>query len=88
MELKRGQVVRSKAGRDQGSFTAVLGAEPQWAVLADGKGRPLERPKRKNIRHISPTLTVLPEEALATNRKLRAALREAGGQRENIPAEV
>ena len=66
MELKRGQVVRSKAG----------------------KGRPLERPKRKNIRHISPTLTVLPEEALATNRKLRAALREAGGQRENIPAEV
>ena len=93
MELKRGQVVRSKAGRDQGSFMAVLGAEPQWAepqwaVLADGKGRPLERPKRKNIRHISPTLTVLPEEALATNRKLRAALREAGGQRENIPAEV
>ena len=79
MELKRGQVVRSKAGRDQGSF---------MAVLADGKGRPLERPKRKNIRHISPTLTVLPEEALATNRKLRAALREAGGQRENIPAEV
>ena len=55
MELKRGQVVRSKAGRDQGSFMAVLGAEPQWAVLADGKGRPLERPKRKNIRHISPT---------------------------------
>ncbi len=88
MELKRGQVVRSKAGRDQGSFMAVLGAEPQWAVLADGKGRPLERPKRKKLMHLSPTLTVLSEEALATNRKLRAALREAGGQRENIPAEV
>ncbi len=88
MELKRGQVVRSKAGRDQGSLLAVLSTEPPWAVLADGKGRPLERPKRKKLMHLSPTLTVLSEEALATNRKLRPALREAGGQRENIPAEV
>ena len=44
--------------------------------------------KSKKLMHLSPTLTVLSEEALATNRKLRAALREAGGQRENIPAEV
>lgn len=85
MELKRGQVVRSKAGRDQGSFLAVLSADPPWAVVADGKQRPLERPKRKKLMHLSPTLRVLPEEALATNRKLRAALREAGGQRENKP---
>lgn len=85
MELKRGQVVRSKAGRDQGSLLAVLEAEAPWAVLADGKARPLERPKRKKQTHLSPTLRVLPEEALATNRKLRAALREAGGQTDNIP---
>lgn len=85
MELKRGQVVRSRAGRDQGSFLAVLSVEPPWAVLADGKKRPLERPKRKKLMHLAPTLRVLPEEALATNRKLRAALREAGGQPENKP---
>lgn len=85
MELRRGQVVRSRAGRDKGGYLAVLEAGGTWAVLADGRGRPLERPKRKKLRHLSATLKVLPEGALATNRKLRAALREAGGQGDNIP---
>ncbi len=85
MELKRGQVVISRAGRDKDSYLAVLELESPWAVLADGKKRPIERPKRKKLMHLSPTLRVLSEEALATNRKLRAALREAGGQRENTP---
>lgn len=88
MELKRGQVVKSKAGRDRGGYLAVLEADPCWAVVADGKRRPIERPKRKKLIHLSPTLRVLPKEALTTNRKLRAALREAGGQRDNRPAEV
>lgn len=74
MEWKRGQVVRSKAGRDQGSFLAVVAAEPPFALVCDGKQRPLERPKRKNLLHLAPTGTVLPEECLATDRKLRAAL--------------
>lgn len=85
MELKRGQVVKSRAGRDKDSYMAVLELDPPWVVLADGKKRPVERPKRKKLMHISPTLRVLSEEALATNRKLRAALRKAGGQGENTP---
>ena len=75
MELKRGQVVRSLAGRDQGRFMAVVeaggGAVWGWA----GKDRPVSRPKRKNPRHLAPTWFMLPQEALATDRKLRAALR-------------
>lgn len=82
MELKRGQVVRALAGRDKGGFFVVLGLEPPWAELADGKRRPLERPKRKKPMHLAPTGTVLPEEALATNRKLRAALRGFRGDAE------
>ena len=74
MEWKRGQVVRSKAGRDKDSFLAVVAIEPPCALVCDGKQRPLERPKRKNLLHLAPTGTVLPEECLATNRKLRAAL--------------
>ena len=74
MELRRGQVVRSKAGRDKGSFLAVLALEPPYAVLGAGKKRPLERPKRKKLAHLAPTGALLPEEALTTNRKLRAAL--------------
>ena len=51
MEWKRGQVVRSLAGHDQGSFLTVLEAAPPYAVVADGKRRPLERPKRKKRKH-------------------------------------
>lgn len=74
MELKRGQVVRSKAGRDQGGFLAVLEPGPGWVLVCDGKERPLERPKRKNRRHLAPTDMRVPEECLGSNRKLRAAL--------------
>ena len=75
MEWKRGQVARSLAGNDKGSFFTVLEAAPPSGVVADGKRRPLERPKRKKLFHLAPTGTVLPEEALKTNRSIRSALR-------------
>ena len=87
MEWRRGQVARSLAGHDKGTFLAVLEVAPPrgarefaclvapYAVVADGKARPLERPKRKKLFHLAPTGTALPEEALETNRKLRNALR-------------
>lgn len=75
MEWKRGQVVRSLAGHDKGSFLAVLECAPPYAVVCDGKRRPLERPKRKKLFHLAATGTVLPEEALKTNRQIRSALR-------------
>lgn len=76
MEWKRGQVVRSLAGRDKGGFLAVLDVAPPFAVVADGKRRPVERPKRKKFFHLAPTKAVLPEEALKTNRAIRGALGE------------
>lgn len=75
MEVKRGQVVRSIAGHDKGGFLTVLEVSPPCALVSDGKRRPLERPKWKKLFHLAPTASVLPEEALETNRKIRAALR-------------
>lgn len=75
MEVKRGQVVRSKAGHDKGDFQAVLRVEGPTAMVCDGKRRPLERPKRKKLIHLAATATVLGEDALRTNRQIRAALR-------------
>lgn len=75
MEPRRGQVARSLAGHDKGSFLTVLEAAPPYALVCDGKRRPLERPKRKKLFHLAFTGTVLPEEALKTNRQIRAALR-------------
>lgn len=73
--MERGTVVRSLAGRDAGRWLAVLGSDGGWLVLADGKDRPVGRPKRKNRRHVAPTGRRLEETALQSNRALRAALR-------------
>ncbi len=73
--LRRGQVVLSLAGRDKDRLMAVLGEAPDGGVLvADGKERPLQRPKRKNPRHLRPIGVPVGEHSMATNRELRRAL--------------
>lgn len=79
MEIAKGCVVKSVAGHDGGRFYVVLSLADGFAVIADGKERKLERPKRKNLRHLRPTNTVLDVETLTTNNKLRRALREFNG---------
>ena len=74
-EYVKGLVVRSRAGHDKGDFLAVLEVQDGWALTVDGKRRPLERPKRKKQIHLAVTDTVLGEEQMETNRKLRNALR-------------
>ncbi|NMP37804.1 MAG: hypothetical protein GX051_06720 [Clostridiales bacterium] len=76
MELKIGSVVRSKAGRDKGSFLVVVSLCEQngYVNVCDGKERPLERPKRKNACHLAVTNTVLPPEDTAANHRLKKAL--------------
>ena len=80
MELRKGSVVRSKAGRDKDKLMAVIGTDGKALLLCDGKERRLEKPKRKNPLHIAPTKTVLDDSAMATNRSLRRALADTDGQ--------
>lgn len=49
-------VVLSAAGRDQGKLFYVIGVEQEYVLLADGKGRSLEKPKRKKRKHIEKVL--------------------------------
>ena len=58
MEFQVGDVVCSKAGRDEGTFLVVVGIEGGYPLLCDGKQRPLERPKRKNPLHLAWTNTI------------------------------
>ncbi len=84
MEFQVGDIVRSKAGRDEGAFLAVVGIEDGYPLLCDGKHRPLERPKRKNPLHLAGTNRRLDMQSMETNRVLRRALRtlaEAGAVR-------
>ena len=76
MELKIGAVVQSVRGHDEGFF-AVIRAEGKFAYLANGKQRPLEKPKKKNVRHLRDTGLRLDLSGIRTDRGLRAALRTA-----------
>ena len=52
MEIARSDIVRSDAGRDKGKLFAVLAVEGEYLLLADGKSRRVESPKRKKRRHV------------------------------------
>ena len=48
-----GTVVRSKAGRDKGRFFMVLSLQgEEFAFVADGDLRKVEKPKLKRIKHL------------------------------------
>ena len=49
-------VVVSTAGRDQGKLFYVIGTDPVYLVLANGKDRTLDKPKRKKRKHVRKVL--------------------------------
>ena len=81
MKRQLGSVVKAQAGRDSGGFFAVVGLEEEYCFIADGKSRKLERPKRKNIKHLSFTNSVIDLSEI-TDKKLRTALKHFSGDEE------
>ena len=55
-DLNIADVVMSTAGRDQGKLFYVIGTDPVYLTLANGKDRTLEKPKRKKRKHIQKVL--------------------------------
>ena len=49
-------VVVSTAGRDLGELFYVIGEEPLYLLLANGKDRSLDKPKRKKRKHVEKVL--------------------------------
>jgi hypothetical protein len=68
-----GTVVCCKAGRETGRYFLVTACEGAELLLADGKRRPLSKPKRKNPLHVQKTRQTIPLEGL-TDKALRALL--------------
>ncbi len=75
MEIKIGSIVRACAGRDKDSYFVAVDLHDGFVKIADGRKRKLEKPKVKNIKHISPTHMAADVGEL-TNRKLRKLLNE------------
>ena len=71
-------VVVSTAGRDQGQWFYVIAQDQTYLYLADGKGRSLEKPKRKKRRHVQKVLrseTRVAGKLLAGDKVLNGELR-------------
>ena len=74
MDFVKGQLVRSKAGRDKTRTLAVLEVEGEMLLLADGNLRKVGDPKSKKAKHVAPTTTVLANELLKSDQQLSDAI--------------
>ena len=73
-----GQIVRSLAGCDKGKLMVIVGVDENGLLLlANGRDRKLEAPKKKKEKHAAPVEKAgrLPAEQMLTNRGIRQALR-------------
>ena len=53
MDIVKSNIVKSTAGRDEGDLFFVLDTQEEFLLLADGKRRRVESPKRKKRKHVS-----------------------------------
>ena len=52
MDISKSDIVVSLAGRDKGQYFIVTDCDELYVYLVDGKGRKLEKPKRKKRKHV------------------------------------
>ena len=81
MDIAKSDIVKAIAGRDAGSYFFVLATEGDFLLLADGKKRRLENPKRKRRKHVelagesgSPAAEKIRSNEKVTNSELRRAI--------------
>lgn len=74
VEFKVGGLVKSLAGHDKGELYIITGREGEYVLLSDGKRRPLEKPKRKNIKHLQ-AIHQEAGESIMTNEEIKHFIR-------------
>ena len=55
-DINISDVVMTTAGRDAGQWFYVINADPVFLLLANGKDRTLDKPKRKKRKHVQKVL--------------------------------
>ena len=55
-DINISDVVVTTAGRDTGNWFYVINEDPVYLLLANGKDRTLEKPKRKKRKHVAKVL--------------------------------
>ncbi len=55
-DIRISDVVASTAGHDAGQWFYCVAIDGTYVMLVNGKDHPLEKPKRKNIKHVCKVL--------------------------------
>ena len=77
--IRISDVVVSTAGRDRDQLFYVIGTEGVYTLLANGRDRTLEKPKRKKFKHVNKVLcaeTRVTAKILAGDKVLNSELRK------------
>ena len=87
MDIVKANIVTSTAGRDKGEVFFVLATEGDFLLLADGRRRRVENPKRKRRKHVElvqegsgPAADKIRSSEKITNSELRKAIAAYSGK--------
>ena len=80
MEFCKGAVVKATAGREKNKFYIIIDFfDSNHALIADGRTRRVEKPKKKKLKHLKYQQSPSDTPAL-TNREIRKQLGDPTGQ--------
>ena len=68
MKISESDIVVSVNGRDSGKMFFVIGVDEEYVLLADGKRRRVDKPKRKKTKHVQ----LVPTSGGRTAEKIRS----------------
>ena len=93
MEIMRAHLIEATAGREKGKLLYVMETDGEYLLLADGKSRRVEAPKRKKRKHVrfvaahsDRVADKIRENERVTNSELRKAI-ASHGEAENSDQE-
>ena len=70
--LRKGQIVRSLAGRDKGQILIVVDRfDDSHVLVVDGKRRLLDKPKKKKEKHLQDYKTIIDEKEMVNDCRIR-----------------
>ena len=81
-QLKKGMYARSLAGHDKGKLYIIIETDTQYVYLSDGKLRPLEKLKKKQLKHVQvdysifqPLQEQMEQQVSVSNEDIRKAIK-------------
>lgn len=66
----------SKAGHDKGKVYIIIEETSRFLLLTDGNLHPIERPKKKNVKHIQPIHKVAISGNDITNEAVKLSIKQ------------